>query len=57
MAPATQLPPTPADIPWQASYLLDYVQRCLEALAALHPVCNFILTETKAAQMALAIFR
>ncbi|KAL4428297.1 hypothetical protein ABPG75_002386 [Micractinium tetrahymenae] len=44
-------------VPWQASYLLDYVQRCLEALTSMHPVCAFIRTDTKAAELACAIFR
>lgn len=44
-------------VPWQASYLLDYVHRCLEALSAMHPVCTFLHTHTKAADLACAIFR
>ncbi|KAL4428249.1 hypothetical protein ABPG75_002338 [Micractinium tetrahymenae] len=44
-------------VPWHASYLLDYVHRCLEALVGMHPVCSFIITDTKAAEMGCAIFR
>ena len=44
-------------VPWQASFLLDYVHRCLDALSAMHPVCAFIRPRTKAADLACAIFR
>lgn len=54
--PSPPLQPAAA-LPWQASHLLDYVHRCLEALSAMHPVCAFIRTETKAAELACAIFR
>lgn len=61
-APAATAPPTPSSVaisgvPWQASYLFDYVQRCLEGLTALHPVCQHIQAHTRAAEMACAVFR
>ncbi len=44
-------------LPWQASYLMEYVQRCLEALTAMYPQCSPIRTRTRATQMAVALFR
>ena len=44
-------------LPWQASYLMGYVQRCLEALTAMYPQCAPIQTRTRASQMAVALFR
>lgn len=44
-------------LPWQASYLMEYVQRCLEALTAMYPQCAPIQTRTHASQMAVALFR
>lgn len=44
-------------LPWQASYLMEYVQRCLEALTAMYPQCAPIQTRTRASQMAVALFR
>lgn len=46
-----------AALPWQASYLLDYVQRCLDALIAMHRQCGAIQSETRAAEMAVVLFR
>lgn len=54
--PSAQQPAACA-VPWQASYLLDYVHRCLDALTAMHPVCAFLRTHTKAAELSCAIFR
>ena len=60
-AAATESTPTDAVakpcMPWHASQLLDYVHRCLEGLSHMHPACGFIQTDTKAAEMACAIFR
>ncbi|PRW44375.1 hypothetical protein C2E21_6726 [Chlorella sorokiniana] len=44
-------------LPWQASYLMEYVQRCLEALTAMYPQCAPIQARTRASQMAVALFR
>ena len=44
-------------LPWQASLLLDYVQRCLDNLTTMHPQCSAIQAHTKAAELACAIFR
>lgn len=49
--------PASEALPWQASFLMDYVTRCLEALTALYPQCAPIQARTRAADMAVALFR
>lgn len=44
-------------LPWEASFLLDFVQQCLHNLTALHPQCKVIQAKTKAAEMAVSLFR
>ena len=49
--------PASDTLPWQASYLMKYVQQCLEQLTSMYPQCAPIQTRTRAAQMAVALFR
>lgn len=50
-------PPASEALPWQASFLMKYVRQCLELLAVHYPQCAPIQTRTRAAEMAVALFR
>ena len=56
-SPAPALEPSPAGVPWAASFLFDYVHQCLDNLSSMHAACLAIQRDTRAAAMACAIFR
>ncbi len=49
--------PVAASVPWAASFLLDYVRQCLNNLTSMHATCIAIQRDTRAAELACAIFR